>query len=342
MPVRFAFLPCLALLAALAGADETGDPLFQSQELLHATLTAALSELPRERDREYIPATFEVRSSADVVETFDIKIRPRGHLRLEICNLPPLWLNFKKSQVKDTLFHKQNKLKLIVHCGDTIRYEQAVLREYLAYRMLNLVTPQSFRVRLLRIRYVDSAGELDDQVRYGFLLEHKNRLGKRIDAKDLKIEETAVAALQPDHLNLTSVFQYLIGNTDFSPIAPEPDNECCHNYVLFERKGEPLIAIPYDFDQAGFVNAPYAIPAEQFRIQTVRQRVFRGRCANNAYLEASIARFQEVRDEILRLLETQEGLTKTTRSSLLRYVKGFYKIIDRPGKVETVMTKRCI
>jgi hypothetical protein len=342
MPARVAFLPCLVLLTALARADETGDPLFQNQALLHATLIAAFSEMPNDRDSEYVGATLEILSGDDEVQSFDIKIRPRGHLRLETCKLPPLWINFKKSQVKGTLFHKQDKLKLVVHCGDTIRYEQAVLREYIAYRVLNLLTPLSFRVRLLRIRYVDSAGDRDDQVRYAFLLEHKNRLGKRIDAKDIKIDKTSLEALQPDHLNLTSVFQYMIGNTDFSPISPAPYDECCHNYELFERKGDPLIAIPYDFDQAGFVNAPYAIPAQQFRIKTVRQRVFRGRCVNNAHLDTTIARFQEARADIFELLETHEGMTKMTRSSLLRYVSAFYNIIDNPDKVQNLMTEKCI
>jgi hypothetical protein len=340
--MRVAVLCFPWLIAAAPLAEEPGDPLFRDQATLYATLTASLSDLSKERGADYVPATFEVGTSEDDMQVFDIKIRPRGHLRLETCNLPPLWLNFKKSAVKDTLFHKQNKLKLIVHCGDTIRYEQAVLREYLAYRILNLLTPQSFRVRLLRIRYVDSAGELDDQVRYAFLLEHKNRLGKRIDAEDVKLDETALEALQPEHLNLTSVFQYLIGNTDFSPIAPAPYDECCHNYELFEPEGELLIAIPYDFDQAGFVNAPYAIPAEQFRIETVRQRVFRGRCANNAHLDASIARFQEARDEIFELLENHEGMTKMTRASVVRYVKAFYKIVDNPNKVEDLMVEECI
>jgi hypothetical protein len=336
-------LTCLSLVALFARADDAGDPLFQSNEVLEATLTATFSELGDERDAEYVEATFELHSGGDDSQVFDVKIRPRGHLRLETCKLPPLWLNFKKSQVKGTLFHKQDKMKLVVHCGDTIRYEQAVLREYLAYRILNLATPYSFRVRLLRLRYIDSAAERDEQVRYAFLLEHKNRLGKRIGAKDLKIEETSLEALQPDHLNLTSLFQYLIGNTDFSPIAPAPYDECCHNYELFARKGEELlIAIPYDFDQAGFVNAPYAIPAEQFGIESVRERVFRGRCVNNDYIDASIARFQEARDDIFQLLETHEGMTKLTRSSLVRYVNLFYKIIDDPGRTESRMTRQCI
>ena len=271
-----------------------------------------------------------------------MKIRARGHLRHEICVVPPLLVNFKKSDVKDTLFHKQDKLKLVVHCGDSIRYEQALVREYLAYRILNLITPVSFQARLLRVRYVDNEGKRKDQVRYAYFMEHKNRLGKRIDAKDLKIAATAVALLQPDHLNLTSIFQYFIGNTDFSPVAPSPYDECCHNYDLFKNDSELLVAIPYDFDQSGFINAPYAAPSEQFPITSVRQRIYRGRCVNNEHIPATLQRFQEIRESIFTLLREHQGLTSMTRKSLLQYVENFYDIIDDQRKVDKYMTGKCI
>jgi hypothetical protein len=253
-----------------------------------------------------------------------------------------LWLNFKKSEVKDTLFEKQDKLKLAVHCRDSERYEQSLLREYLAYRILNLATPLSFQVRLLRVTWVDTEGEREQQVRYAFLLEHKNRLGKRIDRKDLKIEETSVAALDPEHLNLTSVFQFLIGNTDFSPIAKPEYNECCHNYVLFSNDKDLLVAIPYDFDQSGLVSAPYAVPGHQFDIRTVRQRVYRGRCENNDHVDDSIERFQAVRNNIFALIETQDGLTRKVRDILAEYVQQFYDIADDPRRANRLMIKKCI
>lgn len=342
---RVSTLSLLALLAApLQAADvAVPDPLFQETAALQVTLTAPLTTLLEEKStEEELSAIFEYAESDGEPRTFDVKIRARGHLRHEICDVPPLWVNFKKSEVKNTLFHKQDKQKLVVHCGGSIRYEQALVREYLAYRILNLITPLSFQVRLLRVRYVDSEGKRDDQVRYAFLLEHKNRLGKRIDAKDLKIEETEVGFLQPDHLNLTSVFQYLIGNTDFSPVAPSPYDECCHNYDMFRNKADLLVAIPYDFDQAGFVNAPYAAPSEQFPIGSVRQRIYRGRCVNNEQLPASLQRFQDVRESIYTMLNEHEGLTTMTRKALIAYINGFYSIIDDPAKVERSIVEKCI
>ncbi len=345
MRPRLPLFLCLLASATATLADDGAvpDPLFQSHETLNVTLSAPLTTLLRDKPtEEYLQAQLRYAGQDGKTETLAVKIRARGHSRHEICDLPPLWLNFKKSEVKGTLFHKQDKLKLAVHCRDSDRYEQTLLREYMAYRILNLATPMSFQVRLLRITWVDTEGETDRQVRYAFLLEHKNRLGKRIERRDLKIDETSVAALDPTHLNLTSVFQFLIGNTDFSPIARSEYNECCHNYVLFSNDSDLLVGIPYDFDQAGLVSAPYALPGTQFGIRTVRERIYRGRCDNNDYVQGSIDRFKAVRNNIFALIETQDGLTRKVRKILATYVQQFYDIADDPRRVTRLMINNCI
>jgi hypothetical protein len=341
LPLLLYLLSSATLSVAADSSDP--DPLFQSQETLDVALSAPLTTLLRERStEEHVRGTLTYAGDEGAPVTLDIKIRARGHSRHGICDIPPLWLNFKKSQVKDTLFHKQDKLKLAVHCGNAERYEQSLLREFVAYRILNLATPMSYQVRLLRITWVDTEAKRGQQVRYAFLLEHKNRLGKRIDRKDLKIDETSVRALDPVHLNLTSVFQFLIGNTDFSPIAKSRYNECCHNYVLFSNHGELLVGIPYDFDQSGLVNAPYAAPGLQFNIRTVRQRIYRGRCENNDRVEGSVDRFKAVRNNIFALIETQDGLSSKVRRTLASYVQSFYDIADDPRRVKRTMTDHCI
>ena len=339
----------LSIVAAPAWAQESKppDPLFQDSAALAVTLTAPLTALAREKpEDDQLPGTFTYTEASGELTTFDVKLRARGHSRLDICDMPPLWLNFKKSQVKGTLFHKQDKLKLTVPCGNSPRYEQSVLREYLAYRILNEVTELSFNVRLLHLTFVDSDGQRDERTRYAFVLEHKNRLGKRIGRKDLKIEKTSVAEIQPDHLNLTSLFQFMIANTDFSPIAPSPYNECCHNYVLFGNEDEPaaelIVAIPYDFDQSGMVNAPYASPGEQFSLTSVRQRLYRGRCENNQHIDTNLQKFREARARIDGLIASQPGFSKTTRRSVLRFVADFYKIIDHPKNGPRRINDKCI
>jgi hypothetical protein len=340
----FIFVTFICLSTSVsAEVTETTDPLFNGDEILQMTITAPLTTLVRERPKDdYLPGIIQYTEADGTALTLDLEIRTRGHFRHKTCDYPPLLLNLKKKQTDGTIFAQQNKLKLVIHCDDSERYEQTVLREYLAYQILNAVTDMSFRARLLRVKYVNSENNGGGQERYAFLIEHKNRLGARYGLQDLKVDRTTVAAIQPDRLNLTSVFEFLIGNTDFSPVAGAPDDECCHNYVLFGNNIDPVIAIPYDFDQSGFVDAPYAVANAIFRIRSVRQRVYRGRCVNNEYVEASLQRFRGRRDAIYELLLGQEGLDARVRKRLIRYIDDFYELINDPRDVERKIIKKCI
>lgn len=343
MKLAFIFVLSLCFTPIFAQISETPDPLFLNESTLAVTITAPMNSLVRERDKEeYLQGTFQFSEVGKQPVELDLEIRTRGNFRHSNCDFPPLSLNFKKSQTDGTLFDKQNKMKLVVHCDDSKRYEQVVLREHLAYKILNAVTNMSFRVRLLRVTYVDSEGKRDDQTRYAFLIEHKNRLGERYDLEDLKIVRTSVGVIQPDRLNLTSIFGYMIGNTDFSPVAGAPGDDCCHNYVLFGETGAPIVAIPYDFDQSGLVDAPYARPNHRFRIRTVRQRLYRGRCVNNEHIAASLQRFNERRDSVYAAVEAQEGFEDRTRKIVTEYIDDFYELINDPRDVERRIIKNCI
>jgi hypothetical protein len=328
---------------ALAQDIAQPDPLFQDNTALAVTITAPLTTLVRERPKDdYLEGVFEFTETDGSTVKLDIQIRTRGHFRHANCDFPPLSLNFKKKQTSGTLFDNQNKMKLVVHCDNHVRYEQNVLREYLTYRIQDSITDLSFRVRLLRVTYVDSEGRRDDQVRYAFLIEHKNRLAARLGLDVIELERAQISSIQADQLNLTSVFQYLIGNTDFSPVAGPPGAGCCHNYVLFGNNVDPLLSIPYDFDQSGFVDAPYASPNEALSIRNVRQRLYRGRCVNNEHIDASISMISDRRDEIIALVENQEGLDARTQKKLLRYIDKYFDLVEVPKKVERYLVKKCV
>ena len=347
MKVRKILRPAipLLLLAGTVSAEENlpTDPLFRDVQILEASISGPLTTLVRERPQEdYLPGMFRYTDADGEEVALDLKIRTRGNFRHKECDYPPVLLNFVKKQTRDTLFDKQNKLKLVIQCGKSERYEQAVLREYLAYRLLNAVTDLSFRVRLLRANYVNEEKDPPYQQRYAFMIEHKKRLAERLGLQELAIERASVSAIRPEQLNLTSVFAYFIGNTDFSPIAGPPGDKCCHNYVLFGGGDGPILAVPYDFDQSGFVDAPYAIPNPRFRIRSVRQRLYRGRCANNDYLDASLQKFRDSRETLYAIVRDQGGLTDKVRKDLLKYMDGFFEIINDPRQVERKMRDRCI
>ena len=331
-----------AVLSLPVAAAGPADPLFDDDAALKVVITAPLTTLLRARPEEPpLAGAFSYKEADGKSVDLDMRISARGNFRKRTCDFPPLNLNFRKAQVEGTLFDHQDKLKMVAHCKDSRRYEQIVLREYLAYRILNSLTDLSFRVRLLEVTYVDIDERRPRMVRSAFLIEHKDRVADRIGREALDIVRTEISALQPDYLNLTSMFQFLISNTDFSPNLGS-NNECCHNHEMFGNDAEPLLAIPYDFDLAGFVNAPYAAPDPELGIESVRQRLYRGYCVNNSHVEATVARFLEARDALYALVADREELELTVRDNIARYMDEFYEIIGDPREVERQITGQCL
>lgn len=331
-------LGVLTMPTAEAGS---ADPLFQSQDLLKVEITAPLNTLVRERsENEDLLGIFSYREADGTPVDLDIKVRARGNFRRRDCDFPPVTLNFRRSQVEGTMFDQQNKLKMVAHCKITRRYEQSVLREYLAYRLLNSVTGLSFRVRLLQVTWVDSEERRGRMVRIAFLIEHKNRLAARIGREKQEIERAEISSIEPDHMNLASMFQYLIGNFDFSPIAGS-NSRCCHNYAMFGNGVDSLMAIPYDFDFSGLVKAPNAVPDSEMGVERVGQRVYHGYCVNNGYVKGSISEFQKARDTLYALVADQTELEPSVRHNVARYMDEFYEIINDPREVEQKIIGKC-
>ena len=335
----------LTVASSEAREARSPDPLFQSDELLEVRFTAPIRTLINERPiDEELPGKIEFTSDAGETVEFDVQVRARGHFRRkkETCRLPPLRLNFKASQTKNTLFHKQDKVKLVTHCQSSSKHEQTVLREYIAYKMLNALTDDSYRVRLLRITYVDTDRKRREETRLGFIIEHRDRLSKRINRPRVEVRKAKMSELEPEYTNMTSVFHYMIGNTDYSPVLGPADKVCCHNAVLFGNEDELFWPIPYDFDHGGLVDAPYASPNPRFKLRSVRQRLYRGRCQFNTHLPATYAIFIDKRDAIMAEIDNADLLKGRPKNVMRDYIKNFYKTIESEKRAEQRIAKKCI
>ena len=339
----------LVLLAALlsAGAPDAAErnPLFRDHAPLKAVLSAPISQAYAQRLSDvslYFPGQWAYIDDNGAKHRLQVSIRLRGNFRRDYCELPPLRLNFKKSEVKGTLFAGQDKLKLVAHCRDrSDRYEQNLIKEYLAYRILNMLTDISYRVRLARVTYIDSEKKQQDRVQYAFFIEHKDRLAARIGRTEQEIESAEITAIEPDHLNLLSMFQYLIGNVDFSPIAGS-NGECCHNYAMFGTNADALVPVPYDFDFSGIVNAPNAELDTERGVERMGQRVYRGYCENNDAVEGSVATFEQLREALYAVVGELEELEPGIRRNITSYMDEFYEVIGDPRQVEQQITGKCI
>jgi hypothetical protein len=349
-PLRI-ILMLIGITICLPGVAQTRDggetaPLFASNDIIDVTITGPFAEIMRERFYdEDSPGTISYQDVEAGEVTLDIGVRTRGRFRRQakICPFAPLRLNFKKSATKGTLFAGSNKLKLVTHCRDkSSKYEQALLREYLAYRIFNLMTDASFRVRLLRVKYVDTSKKNREQQTFAFLIEHDKQLAKRIGLELNEIEATEIRYLDRAHTNLASVFQYLIGNTDFSPIRAAEGLPCCHNYVLFGQQEGHILSIPYDFDMTGLVDAPHTEPNPRFRLRNARERLYRGRCSNNSYLDGTLQAFLERKQAIYDLLATNPHFESRSRKRTQYFFDEFFETISDPADVQRNLVKRCI
>jgi hypothetical protein len=347
-PLRFTILLSVFLVSVSQAADDNKKtaPLFTNNDLLEVTVRGPFTTIMRVRSRdEDSPGTLTYHDSEAGDVTVELGIRTRGRYRhqSDICPWAPLRLNFKKSSVKGTLFAGSNKLKLVTHCrNNASRYTQGVFSEYLAYRIFNQITDNSFRVRLMRVTYVDTDKGNRERTEFGFLIEHRNQVAKRIGLPVNSVESIEVSRLDGAQLNLASVFQYLIANTDFSPIRAATGESCCHNNVLFGDQAGQVQTVPYDFDMSGIVDARYATPNPKFQLRSVQERLYRGRCVNNKYLDASRQAFIDQKQAIYDFVENNEYFNNGTRKQTVRFINKFYAIIENPKKFEARLAKECV
>lgn len=363
MTPRSNALPVLALVVALGApwpgaqglrAQEPGAPtpeqienraqkardarLFQSQDPLALTLRTDISWIRDERsDSVEVEGTATVPDDAGVEVTVPVQVRARGNFRRDKrnCNFPPIRLNFAGKEVKGTVFDGQDKLKLVTPCHDSRdSFQQYVLQEYLVYRVFELFTPLSFRVRLVHITYEDPDGGYDTRTKTGFLIESDDQMADRNRGEIADLDAIDPRATTDDQSALVALFNYMVGNTDFSATF-------FHNSLVVRREGTYLV-VPYDFDWSGVVDARYAAPDPQLPIRSVTERIFRGYCRPGVDHEALKAQFNEQRDAIWALYEGMPELESGQRERALKYYEKFYATLNDPRKYQQEVVRPCL
>jgi hypothetical protein len=270
-------------------------------------------------------------------------VRVRGKSRVRICKVPPLRLDFRRTGSGQGQFAGQGKLKLVTHCRKGHSSETNALEEYLAYRVFGLLSEVGYRVRLVHIRYTDTDGrvETDPNGRFGFLIEPLDQLARRTGGVPVEAGGVALRLLDSGQAALVYVFQYMIGNTDWSLVAAEQEDACCHNGDLLEIDGA-IHYVPYDFDLAGIVSASYAKPLPEMRLRSVRQRRYRGFCTDPETLRNAIRRVNASRDDINRVIRSTPGLSDKEAEKAVDYLDGFFDKAEDEDKLLKSFERQCI
>lgn len=338
-------LASASLLLAVLGpgvAPAQVSTLFAGDAPLELRLELPLRTVVATRDDpEYQPARIEVAAPGGAPLALDLRVRVRGKSRLAACEFPPLLLNFERQQPEGSPFAGENRLKLVTHCLPSVAHEQQVRLERQIYLALNLLTGTSLRTRAVRVTYVDTERGREITDRIGFLIEDEERFAERSGLTSVSAERVEAASYAPDEFALLDVFQYFIGNTDWSALAGPAGETCCHNVVPFARADGTLVPVPYDFDAAGLVEAPYAQPDARLPIESVRTRLYRGRCRELVALEPVFAAFREQRAAITALFTTDAGLSQRSATRARQYVDAFYEVLGDQRAAERAFRATC-
>lgn len=346
-----AFIACLFSLVQAQDADldivNTGlSPLFQSSEplALHISAPFRTINMHRGRNRPYSPATMSFVDIDGKEYRLDLEIRVRGNFRSDwgTCKYPPLKLNFREKSLKNSIFTGENKLKLVVQCKDSDRYKEFLILEYLNYKVFQLLTDYSLKVRLARVDYYDSEKNRDLGTRPAFFIEDTGNFAKRLNLEEVEVKNMSPGNYNQARLNLAEMFEFFIGNTDWSSIAKEKtDDNCCHNIIPFRDRDGSVIPVPYDFDLAGVVDASYAVVNPRLGINSVRQRLYRGHCQDDAILQSTLNTFLARRNEIYALIENQGGLSPKIIKQTIKYYDDFFDIMQDEKRRKWMILNKC-
>lgn len=307
--------------------------LFSSEETLEIILKTDFRGLIKNKnDDEYQEGEITIKD-----KTYPIRLKARGNNRREVCSFPPITLNFSKTEFEDKSFDQLKKLKLVNSCKMQISYEQYILREYLIYKTFNLMTDKSFKVRLLKIDYVDTKGKFKSVTRYGFVIEDQYMMADRLDGNIIKKMGIRDKSTNKEQIVMLSMFQFMIGNTDWQVPRLQNLKLLKLNAVM---ETTPYV-IPYDFDHCGMVNASYSIPSPILGITSLRERLYWGKCYPEGDIRVALDEFLNKKEAIYDLYQNFELFDKGSLKSSVDYLDSFYKILENEKKWKGQFINNC-
>jgi|WetSurMetagenome_2_1015567.scaffolds.fasta_scaffold47576_2 hypothetical protein len=309
-------------LNSISDTSKVSFGLFEEDKPLEITLRLDLSTYFRTKPQEeYIKTNIILHLSKTDSINKNIKLRTRGAFRNQYCRFAPIELNFKKADFGFSDLNKISKIKLAPQCGSGKQNEDYLLREYLTYKLFNVLTDTSFRVRLLTVNYIDSEKKRKPIRQFAFFIEPVEMLTTRTNTVQIKTHTLTQKNIDPRVMDRFTLFNYMIGNYDWA--VPNQHNVLIIKPLAFDPNSLP-IAVPHDFDWTGLVNATYAIPAEIVGTENVRERIFTGICRSKEEYRKDLDMLLKKKDEFYRVINEFPYLNQSSKKDMINYLDGFF------------------
>lgn len=331
------FVLTLLLLARTAQAQETAKPAVANKgiswfdQLIQEDSVGALeirletdmkALMKGKADEKYQAAVLKYKNQAGEEKVYTVEVRPRGKTRKDICLHPPIKLKIKKSVLTGEGYLPHNEMKIVWECKPSGAFEQFIYKEYLAYRLYNLITPASFRAKMVKINLVDTNNPEKITEKIGFIVEDEEQVAERLASTLMEERPKDTRQFARQHFLNFVFYEYMIGNTDWA-------FGNSHNTRFFEHiSSKKAIPVPYDFDYSGLVDAPYAVPHESLPIKDVRERYFKGGTVNAPEGAMLRKHFLQSKTAVLDFIKNFDFLDKYHKDDVLQYINDFYKEIE--------------
>jgi len=329
----------LLLLVRTTANSQTADitPLFKSQEPLYIKLSCSFKELRKNTaDSVYFSSVLFYKTNQENWDSVEVDVRARGNFRRKHCNFPPMKIKIKKKDAKGTLFEGNKSLKLVLPCQLGDNYNELILKEYLCYKFYEPITPYSFNTRLLDIELSDNGRK--SQKTYpvkAFFIEDDRLVAKRFNGTEVETKTLPMDQLHDTTMLKHDFFEFMIANTDWS------NNAQHNNKIILNGQGN-YVPIPYDFDMAGFVDAPYATFNETLDIKSVRDRIYRGICQDEALTQFVRAFYIKSKPEIFKVFDTNATyFTAKKLTEMKNYMEEFFDVMEEDGLFRQKILKGC-
>ena len=334
--------------------------LFINEESLSLKFSYSNKKMRKEASTESYIRSYLSYKQNDTWDSIPVELRARGNFRRTNCYFPPIKLKIKSSISKGTLFEGYKKMKVVLPCMLQKRSNDDVLKEYLAYKLYEPISPAHFKTRLVALEFTDDPRkkEADDPLASIFMEFRKRNLSTQNDSvfarrkprtyqmkailiediknvaqrNEAKVLDRFVHPLAQNAVAATrnAFFQYMIGNTDFSTAYG-------HNQkLLFQNsKATPL---PYDFDMSGLVDASYAVVSninnQELPITDVTQRLYRGFKRDHRIAQQVRSEFLSQKEQLLGVVENHKALFEDVKTyhKTKKYVLSFFSVLENDEK----------
>ena len=313
--------------------------LFSTHDNLEIKLSLSIKHIKKEtNDSTFMVSNIAFLESDGSWHSLETEIRVRGNYRLDNCYFPPLKLKIRKSERKGTVFKGNKKLKLVLPCSNTKSGNDYVVKEYLAYRLYEIISPYHLKTRMVEVTFDELKGKnVKTHHLKGILIEDIEKVADRFDGNVYKrsihpLNQNALSSVQ------NAFFQFMIGNTDFSTAYQHNEK------LLFINKD--FIPVPYDFDMSGLVNTHYSVVSsineENLSINSVTERLYRGFKRDPKILlqvKQDFLTNQESYFKILNSIEEKFEDPKNLEESK-NYIRQFFEILKDDKKFNEKITRQ--